>query len=538
MGLQFNFVTWLIALVPVLTLATLMLGLHWGAMSASAVGLSITVLTALTVFDAPLRTILWEAAKGAWMSVTVILVIVSAVIFHEVYRESRAMESFKRGVLQLSGNELLQILGIGVAFVGFMQGITGFGVPVAVGAPLLASIGVVPVWAVAISLIGQAWGNTFGTLAVAWDALVLQGELPDTVTHLTALYASGLLWLLNLAGILCICWAYGGKQALRKGLPVALILSILQGGGELILSRWNTSVAALIPSAAALVGVFFMGRLAPYRREWLVRTSPIMDRTRARCSRERPHEEMSLVEAAMPCAFLLVVAVAVLLAKPVNRILSSWVLAPSFPATVTGLGVANPAVSGYAPLTPLTHAGTFLFLSSAIGYAAYRVGGYLPPAAAGRLIRDSAMKSTKPGVAVVLLLVMAKLMGGTGQTQVLAMGAAKIGGYTYGLLTPIVGLLGTFITGSNMSSNILFCQLHKISAVSLGASLPIILGAQTVGGAAGSMIAPSKVLLGTTTLGIGGDEGRVIRLTLPLAVGVSLVAGIVATLVSYGGVPL
>ena len=78
---------------------------------------------------------------------------------------------------KLLPNELLLVLAMGWIFESFLQGITGFGVPVAVGAPLLIGIGVKPLWAVIIPLIGQAWGNTFGTLGAAWDSLAMSAGL-------------------------------------------------------------------------------------------------------------------------------------------------------------------------------------------------------------------------------------------------------------------------------------------------------------------------------------------------------------------------
>ena len=75
------------------------------------------------------------------------------------------------------------MLAIGWVFVSFLQGITGFGVPIAVGAPLLLGIGLDPLMAVVIPMVGHAWGGTFGTLAVAWEQLVAQTG-PVSYTHL------------------------------------------------------------------------------------------------------------------------------------------------------------------------------------------------------------------------------------------------------------------------------------------------------------------------------------------------------------------
>ena len=83
----------------------------------------------------------------------------------------------RNGMRKLLPNELLLVLALGWILESFLQGITGFGVPVAVGAPLLIGIGVKPMWAVIIPLLGQSWGNTFGTLAAAWDALVMSAGI-------------------------------------------------------------------------------------------------------------------------------------------------------------------------------------------------------------------------------------------------------------------------------------------------------------------------------------------------------------------------
>ena len=78
---------------------------------------------------------------------------------------------------KLLPNELLLVLALGWILESFLQGITGFGVPVAVGAPLLIGIGMNPMWAVILPLLGQSWGNTFGTLAAAWDSLASSAGL-------------------------------------------------------------------------------------------------------------------------------------------------------------------------------------------------------------------------------------------------------------------------------------------------------------------------------------------------------------------------
>ena len=85
----------------------------------------------------------------------------------------------------------------------------------------------------------------------------------------------------------------------------------------------------------------------------------------------------------------------------------------------------------------------------------------------------------------------------------------------YPLVSPFIGALGAFITGSNTNSNGLFGNLQMQTAEFLNLSTALILAAQTTGGALGSVMAPAKVILGCSTAGLSGKEGKVIgKLTL------------------------
>jgi lactate permease len=135
---------------------------------------------------------------------------------------------------------------------------------------------------------------------------------------------------------------------------------------------------------------------------------------------------------------------------------------------------------------------------------------------------DKAIPST---IAVVALIAMSNVMAGSGSVSVLAQGVAAATSQGYGFLAPMVGGLGSFMTTSNLASNLLFGTFQQTTAEVTGLYGPAILGAQTAGAAAGNMIAPGNVLLGTTTAGILGREGEVLKITIPLFALVALIIG-------------
>ena len=256
----------------------------------------------------------------------ILLIIWTAILLYQAGQEANAFLVIKNELSKLIPNELLLILALGWVFVSFLQGITGFGVPVAVGAPLLIGIGVRPIYAVAISLLGQAWGNTFGTLGAAWDALADSAGIKAGSDEYfkAAFWAAVFLLAWNLVTGVIICWFYGKGRAVRKAFPAVLILTLVGGGGQLVLSQINTTLSNFIPAVLALVIVMLLGRMKLYNTDWKIEESSIMDRTERSDKAEGEIPDMTLFQAFLPYLLLSAMTIAVLAIKPVNEALGQF----------------------------------------------------------------------------------------------------------------------------------------------------------------------------------------------------------------------
>jgi lactate permease len=87
------------------------------------------------------------------------------------------------------------------------------------------------------------------------------------------------------------------------------------------------------------------------------------------------------------------------------------------------------------------------------------------------------------------------------------------------------------MTGSNTNSNVIFGMFQKQTAELSGLSIAVILGAQTTGGSIGSMLAPAKILVGCSTVGLAGREGPVLAITMKYGVIITAIIGLVALIV-------
>lgn len=500
-------VQWFAAALPIIILLFLLLRCNWGGDEAASGGLFFSILIAYLVFGGGMDMIALAIAKGMWYAISIIIVVFPALLIYEVSRESGAFVVIRRGMQNFTPDKVLQVLAVGWIFVGFLQGITGFGVPVVVGAPLLIGMGVKPLTAVLITLLGQAWGNTFGTLGIAWDGLVSQVDFSDAlVLKRTIIWATSMLGVVNLIAGLLIAFLAGGKNGLKRNAVTVIVLGLLQGFGQMWLALLNPMLSNFVIVSLSLGLIFIIGKL-PYYRQAVELHDPVEEKQDDNVS----GNNMSIGQAFTPYIFLIVIAVVVLLNSSIKSYFGQWKLALPFAGKTTLLGFSTHSYAAYAPLAPLINSGFFLLLAAFVGYFSYQGLGYIQSGGLSRIVKNSVKKTIPSAIAVIGLIAMSKVMDETGQTTALAQGVAMVAGGAYPILSPFIGLLGTFMTSSNLSSNILFSGFQQQVGMMLQVDKAQLLAVQTVGGAIGSIIAPSKVLLGTTAAGILGQEGTIIR---------------------------
>lgn len=511
--------TWIGAVSPIALLFLLISLFRMRTERAALTGLIAAVILSLWVGQSDLKIAGIDLCKGMFSALNILIVIWPAIFLYQIMDAAGAFGGICRLLRKKTEDQLMLILLIGWLFSSFLQSITGFGVPVAVCAPMLIALGVSPLWAVIVTLLGHSWANTYGTFALAWDALISQSE----TAHLFSLklLSGGLLWAVDVAGALMICWFYGRWKAICHMAPFVLLTSTVHGGGQLILSFSNSTIAAFLPTGAALLAAWGMLRIGFYKKEWkkagrLAALGEISEENRDGIS-----EKASL----LPFGILAGISVVILLIKPINTVLNQVVLQLSFPAVQTGRGFTVEATDSYGAIHLLTHAGFVLLITCIITWVIYRRWGILKRKEFPG-IGKAALKKVKPAsLGILFLVMMAQVLKGSGMMQLVAEGVTMAAGEFYGAFAPFLGLLGAFVTSSNTSSNILLSSFQKTSADLLGISQAAVLAGQTVGGAIGTVVGPSTIMLGTTTADCGGREGEILKFMLPIVLAEAAAAG-------------
>lgn len=525
---------WVLAILPIVVLLVFLVPLRWRAPEAAPMSMLTAGIVALAAYHTPWHTLAVACGKGVWDAIFILYVIWPALLLYQVTKQAGAYDALRQGISRFSRNEIFIILALCWVFASFLQGIAGFGAPVAVVVPLLIAVGVKPVYSVVFGVLAHAWARFFGTLGVGWLATIAVADVPN---HTRAAFESGLLILIPtyLGGFLVV-WFYGRWPAIRHAWPLVLILGTILGVGQMLATLFSPELSTFLAAAVALLALYPLSRWRRYGDP--VTGIPVRPAMAERPDEEQAEQEpvMSLPMSFVPYIVLPAVTLCALLIGPLNDQLTRLRLGLPFPAVDTGYGVFNAATDKYAPITLLTHPGTMLLITTIVVWIVYRSRGYYRAWGERRVAASEPAEPIWSGllvdavpasVPVIAFLVTSRILDHSGQTLTIAHGIADVSSATvYAFLASIIGALGAFMTSSSTASNVLFAGVQSDVANLHGISTSAVIAAQATGSAYGNAIAPANVVLGTSIAGIKGQEGAVLRLTIGWTVVVAALTGI------------
>ena len=513
--------TALIALSPVGLILVAMVAFRRSAAQAGIMGLALSLLLSLFFFgfpdlpEAPRPLVLGVAgsfAEALFVAATILWIIFGALCIHQLQMRTGAIETLRDGIGSLSDDPRIVAILVAWFFALFLEGAAGFGTPVALAAPFLVGFGFKPIQAVAITLVGHSVGVSFGAVGTP----IMPQIAVTSLTGPEIARATGELHLVLGAVMLAVLLLIVTRSARADGTPLAPVAGwfALAAAAFLLpmaaISRW---VGPELPTmgGALLGGVLFIAVLRLRRRP------PSPDATPDVVKASPTGRE--IFRAAAPYLIVIGLILVTRLIGPLQALLQSvaieWEIRGHFKGS----------------FQPLYHPGTFLVLGALLG--AYLQGA--SRAVIGEATR-AALKMLLPvTIALVAMLAISRLMVHAAMIDALAEAAARTAGDLWPLLAPLVGVLGTFVTGSATASNILFTDFQVATAHRLGFDELRLVAAQGFGAAVGNIICPHNVIAGCATVGIAGQEGQVLRRTLgACALYVGLGGALVFALVALG----
>jgi lactate permease len=526
-GPSLTVLTWLLAFSPLAVVLVLMVFFRWGGAKAGPAGWFTALTVGATVFKGSPELLAYSQLEAVLLTLYVLYIIWMALLLYGVVEQAGAIRTIGRGITRLTADRGLQLLMLAWAFGSFLQGVAGFGVPIAVVAPLLVGLGFEPVIAVAAPAIGHSWSVTFGDIASSFNALIAATGLSGLEL---APWSAALLGMACLGCGVAVIHAYRSWAGLRRAALALLLVGVAMAGTQFLLAvngLWN--LAGFVAGMVGLASCAAVTRLPAYRRreEGAAFTGAGLPDGESNVTQAVP--SMPLFVAALPYLLLIGIVAAAELWTPLHRLLNQVQLTAAFPAVQTGLGWVTAERMG-RKISLFGHAGALLTYTSILSMLFYGSRGILKKADVSRILGGMVRAGVPSSIGIASMVGMALIMDRCGMTYTLAHGLSSAVGTVFPAISPSIGLLGAFMTGSNTNSNVVFAPLQKTTAELVGVSALVILGAQTAGGSLGSMIAPAKIIVGCSTAGLQGQEGQVLRRTISYALLIAAAVGLVAWL--------
>jgi lactate permease len=498
-----------VALLPIVLLLGSLTVLGWSAPRSAIVSWILAVLLAVTLYGMGLPALALALGKAMLLTLFVLLIVWAALLLHSLLSRLGAIETIGIAMMRSAHWPAARALLIGWGFSGFIQGFAGFGAPVASVVPLLQVAGFGSVEAAAAAMVGHSWAITFGSMGSSFFAIQLVTRIPGEVLApwLGLLFVAPIL----ISG-LAVLHLLLGWRGLWQGGPLALI-----SGGVMAAGLWLAAIlgaGAVASVLAALAGCATLLALATGFRLW--RREP-----RTIAPAEGPNIHLSLLP-----YYLLISLTLLAQAGPVADLARRVVVGVDFPSTMTGLGYIVAPETTYPRLRLLQHPATVILVAIALTALVYRARGLWPTGAFWSSVGLTYRRSKNSSITVIFMVMMALVMADAGMMNLIADGLRALVGPAFPLLSPFLGVLGAFMTGSNTNSNVAMGVLQVETAAALGLVPALIAAAQSVGGSIGAGVSPDKAAIGASAAGIQGQEAAIMRRALPYALLATLVVGI------------
>ena len=551
----------LLALLPILVALVLMIGLRWPATRAMPVAWLAAVAGALIGWDLDVMYIAALSLHGVVTAVSVLIIVFGAIVILYTQKYSGAMETIQWGMKQITPDARIQAIIIGYMFTAFVEGAAGFGTPAALAAPLLISLGFPPLAAAVICLVFNSFPVTFGAvgtpivLGLSYVHPLAQQAIDAGATNLgfssidgfnavigqwATILHTPMIVILPIFMLGFMTRTFGPERSWAPGLrawkfcvfAAAAFLAPYLAFAWLVGPEFPSLIGGLVGLGIIVVGAkkkWFMpketwdfGPRAGWDADW---TGEI-----AATSTDDLRPRMSQFMAWLP--YVLIGAILVITRIPEFG-LESMLSAVAIPFNdILGFETVSNSISIlYLP-------GTIPFMLVAL----ITIFLHRMPGSAVKLAWTESIKKMKnPSIALVFAVAIVSMfrlsavnpLGIPSMPLALAEVVAAGVGSAWPMVASFVGGLGSFITGSNTVSDLLFAEFQWGVATELGLPRQIIVAAQAVGGAMGNMVCIHNIVAVCAVVGLSGREGIILRRTVWPFLLYGLVVGIVASLLSF-----
>ena len=515
LGLSF-----VVATLPVVTVLVLLGIVRRPAWQAALAGLIVGLIVAVYVWQLPLNLALDSVANGAVFALwPVMWIVFNALVLYNIAVRSGRFDAFRAWLMvHVPNDRRVVLVVIGFCFGCLLEGVAGFGVPVAITASLLILIGYPPLEALVFVLIFNTAPVAFGALGVPITVLGAVTNLPATTL---AAMVGRQLPIIALILPFYVIALYGGTRSLRALWPLLLV-----AGGSFAVCQFLASnyidytLTDVLASLGSLAATFILLRF------WKPAPDPNFMIRPTVLAAERAADAVPSWQGWLPWIIVSLVVIIWNFAK----IFLIGQQAIHWPGLHNAISITLYNDKPYAAVwtfQPLA-TGTAILLAAIVTAFAVRMS----PAAYFSCVAQTFRQAWLAIVTVMLIVGLAYLMNYSGVAYTLGKAVASAG-HLFVLLSPFLGWVAVFLSGSDTSGNALFGNLQVVAANQLNLSPVLFAATNSSGGVMGKMISPQNIATGVAVTDLRGREGAVLARTFIHSIVLTVLLALLVVIQQY-----
>lgn len=505
----------ILALLPILWLIVSLGVLKWPGYKACPIALALTGGLALLVWKMDILDTATAALEGAALAIwPIVLIIIAAVFTYNLSLHTGGMEMIKKMITGVSTDKRILVLILAWGFGGFLEAIAGFGTAVAIPASIMIALGFNPLFSAVICLVSNTIATAFGAIGIPVVTLAKVTGLD--VSQLSYAVALQLLPLVILLPFVLVMITGKSFKAIKGVFLVTLISGVSFAVPQLLIGRFlGPELPAVVGSVCSMVSTLLAARLM----EKKAKRNKEQQAYQIETTNAHHHEAITLRQGFMAwLPFILVFLF----------ILGSSTLVPFINQALSKIQTAVPIYTGKGA-SPyvfkwLATPGTLIILATYLGGLLQG----LKFMEITKILVKTGKQMSKSAITIVSIIALAKIMGYSGMINSIATVLVLMTGSFYPFIAPLIGALGTFVTGSDTSSNVLFGNLQAEAARAAGANPYWIAAINTGGATAGKMISPQSIAIAVAATGLAGSEGKILASTVKVCIVYVMILGLIS----------
>ncbi|MDO5088875.1 MAG: L-lactate permease [Leptotrichiaceae bacterium] len=507
-------------LVPIILFLFMLALLKCSPMLSAYTSLGAAILLNFIVKEwrMPVTGVIGSIMEGfavAWMPIG--LVVIAAIFAYELSVKTGEINVIKKMLGNITTDKRAQALILAWGFGGFIEGVAGYGTAVAIPAAIMVSLGFNPLNAAIMCLIANTTPTAFGTVGLP---VTTMSSLLNLSPNEISFYISLLLWpIMFIIPFILVKMADNerkeGSGAFGDGIIPVIGASIIGYSVQPVIAKTTGAELPTILSSL-LAMVLMIGAVKIFIKE-----------------KESTEKQLvTLKEGILAWLPYILMVVLIVGTSPVVHAVHELL---EHTNSVFNFTLGNPEVfrdiNGEVSKANVTF--KWLLAPGVPIITATVIAGFFQKAKVKDMISvfTDTVKHKLPSISVIMgIVALSAVMKHSGMINSIADGFVQIMGKNFPLISPFLGTIGTFVTGSDLSSNLLFGNLQFNVAEGLKAGhqplKELLIASNTAGATGGKMISPQNIAIAASTVGLMGKEGDMLRTTLKYSLVYAIVLGI------------